>query len=205
MDLINAGNALLNDLLSSDNIWLLYLCLIIGPFIQEDTAVIGAAGLSLGAMAPWQGIFAAIFIGLVASDSWKYWLGWAAKRHQWAKKYAARERITKMRDAVREHAVKTLIVVRFLPFARIPTYVACGFFGISYLRYWIAITISAFLYITAFFLVFHILGELVGEHLKAYMAMGATGLLVFIILTMLAIRMLKARNTQKFIDPQDLK
>ena len=195
MDFIMTGSSWLGNMLTSDNVWLLYLCLFIAPFIQEDSAVIGAAGLSLGQMAPWQGIFAAILLGLIASDSWKYWLGWAAKSHEWARKYAARARITRMRDAVREHAVKTLIAVRFLPFARIPTYIACGFFDVAYLRYWLAIAFSAFLYITAFFLAFHILGEIAGENLKTYMAIGTSGLLIAVVLGMLIMRKVKSRHS----------
>ena len=35
----------------SDNMWGVYLCLIIAPFVQEDAAVIGAASVSLSGMA----------------------------------------------------------------------------------------------------------------------------------------------------------
>ncbi|HFE37402.1 MAG TPA: hypothetical protein ENK06_03145, partial [Gammaproteobacteria bacterium] len=115
------------DFIADSSIWLLYLGLFIGPFVQEDTAVITAASLSVSNPENWIGIFIAILAGLITSDSWKYWLGWAAKHHKWAQKFAKRDRILKLKDTVLKHSIKTLIAVRFLPMARIPTYLATGF------------------------------------------------------------------------------
>ena len=74
------------DFVPEGSMWLLYLGLFIGPFVQEHAAVIGAASLSLSESNHWISIFCFILAGLIASDSWKYWLGWAAQLHKWAKK-----------------------------------------------------------------------------------------------------------------------
>ncbi len=166
------------DFIPEGSMWLLYLGLFIGPFIQEDTAVIGAASLSLSAASPWFPIYAAVLAGLIASDSWKYFMGWAAKHHAWAKKYGARDRVQKLKHVVQNNAVKTLITVRFLPMARIPTYIATGFFGVPYIKYWLSIAFSGVLYVSMFFLAFHLLGELVGEKTKVYLPIVAVGLVV---------------------------
>lgn len=167
------------DFLTESNMWLLYLGLFIAPFVQEDSAVIGAASLSITKSDHWISIFAVILAGLITSDSWKYWLGWAAKHHKWARKYGEKERVLKLKNAVLGNSVKTLIAVRFLPFARIPTYLATGFFGVPYIKYWCSIAFSAFLYVTAIFSAFHVLGEIMGEKLKTYMPFVALGILVF--------------------------
>ncbi|MCF6221154.1 MAG: hypothetical protein L3J65_08590 [Robiginitomaculum sp.] len=117
----------------------------------------------------------------MASDSWKYFMGWAAKHYKWAKKYAERARVQKLKDVVQNHAVKTLITVRFLPMARIPTYIATGFFGVPYYKYWLSIAFSGFLYVSMFFLAFHLLGELVGEQIKVYLPIVAVGLVVTVL------------------------
>ncbi len=166
------------DFLAESNMWLLYLGLFIAPFVQEDTAVIGAASLSVSKSDHWISIFAVILVGLIASDSWKYWLGWAANHHKWAKKYADNERVLKLKRAVLSNSVKTLIAVRFLPLARIPTYLATGFFGVPYPKYWLSIAFSAFLYVSLIFCAFHMLGEIMGEKLKTYMPFVAIGILV---------------------------
>ena len=169
------------DFIPEGSMWLLYLGLFIGPFIQEDTAVIGAASLSLSPMHPWLPIYIAVLAGLITSDSWKYWLGWAAKHHDWAKKFGERERVTKMKHTVLNNAVKTLIAVRFLPMARIPTYLATGFFGVPYYKYWLSIAFSAVLYVSMLFLAFHLLGELVGGQMKRYLPFVAVGLVVSVL------------------------
>ena len=166
------------EFIPEGSMWMFYILLFIGPFVQEDTAVIAAAGLSLNNPNPWYLIFAAILAGLIASDSWKYWLGWAAKHHKWAKKYGERERVLKLKGVVQDNAIKTLISVRFLPMARIPTYLATGFFGVPYIKYWLSIAFSGFLYVSMFFLAFHLLGELVGEQIKVYLPIVAVGLVV---------------------------
>ncbi len=182
------------DFIPEGSMWLLYLGLFIGPFVQEDTAVIGAASLSLATNQPWLPIYIAVLAGLITSDSWKYWLGWAAKHHGWAKKIGERERVTKMKHAVLNNAVKTLVTVRFLPMARIPTYLATGFFGVPYYKYWLSIAFSGFLYVSMFFLTFHLLGELVGEQIKRYLPFVAVGLVVSV-LTVLFVRQRFRRKT----------
>lgn len=179
------------DFLTESNMWLLYLGLFIAPFVQEDSAVIGAASLSVTRPDQSLPIFAVILAGLITSDSWKYWLGWAAKHHVWARKYGEKERVLKLKSAVLGNSVKTLVAVRFLPFARIPTYLATGFFGVPYIKYWLSIAFSGFLYVTTIFCAFHVLGEIMGEKLKTYMPFVAVGLLVTVVLGYLIIRKIK--------------
>ena len=169
------------DFIPEGSMWLFYLGLFIAPFVQEDTAVIGAASLSLSDSNLWFPIYAAVLAGLICSDSWKYFMGWAAKHHALAKKFGERERVINMKQAVIDNAVKTLITVRFLPMARIPTYIATGFFSVPYYKFWLSIAFSGFLYVSLFFLVFHLLGELVGEQIKTYLPYVAISFVIIVI------------------------
>jgi len=173
------------ELVPESSMWLLYIGLFFAPFVQEDAAVIGAASLSVAQSNHWISIFAVILVGLIASDSWKYWLGWAAKYHKWAKKYGESERVQKMKKAVLANSAKTLIAVRFLPMARIPTYLATGFFGVRYLKYWLSISFSAVLYVVLIFSGFHLLGEIMGDHLKTYMPLVAVAIAAILILAVI--------------------
>ena len=182
------------DFVPEGSMWLLYLGLFIGPFVQEDAAVIGAASLSLSESNHWISIFGFILAGLIASDSWKYWLGWAAKHHKWAKKYAERDSVMKMRDAVLSNSVKTLLAVRFIPLARVPTYLATGFFGVPYFKYWLSIAFSALLYVTIIFTAFHLLGEIMGDHLKTYAPFAALAIAA-VLVTSIFVKYRKSRVT----------
>lgn len=168
------------DIFAENSAWLLYFGLFIGPFIQEDTAVVTAASLSVSQSENWIGIFIAILAGLIASDSWKYWLGWAAKHHKWAKKFAQKDRVLKLKNTVLTHSIKTLFAVRFLPMARIPTYLAAGFFNVRYIVYIFSIMLSAIMFVSIIFTAFHLLGEILGEQIKTYMPIFALSLLIIV-------------------------
>ena len=79
----------------SQNMWGVYLCLLIAPFIQEDTAVLGAASLSLSGIGNPLLIFVFVVLGLSASDIWKYYIGCMARSQPWAAKYAKTPAVAK--------------------------------------------------------------------------------------------------------------
>lgn len=152
--------------MSDSTSWLTYIGVFFGPFIQEDAAVITAAGLSINEMARWPVLFAVITTGLFFSDIWKYWIGWAALRNERAKAFVEKEKVLQLKDKVTGNLVATLFSARFIPLARVPAYVACGLFGVNYPKFCVLIFITALCYTTVVFCLFHVLGEVVGENLK---------------------------------------
>ena len=164
------------------NTWLVYLCSVIAPFIQEDIAVIGAVTAILGKMGNPFGLFAAISIGLIMSDLWKYWLGRAAITQDWARKYSDKPAVHKARDKLDKNMFKTIFVSRFLPGARIPLYIAAGFFKLPFSKFAASICVTAIFYIGLIYFLFLGLGEIAGERLKTYLPLVAlTGIALFMI------------------------
>ena len=162
-------------------LWLIYAGLFFGPFMQEDTAVFAAASYSATVPDEWLKVFLIIWAGLCLSDLWKYWLGWAAIRHPKARKFAEKEKVAAFHSKIKKHAFISLIGVRFMPLARVPAYIACGFFEVSYLLFSSAIIISAFLYCSAIFAVCHLLGELFNDKLKMILPATAITLIALFI------------------------
>ncbi|WP_298911865.1 VTT domain-containing protein [uncultured Algimonas sp.] len=149
-----------------DPSWLLYLGIFLGPFVQEDAAVIAAASLSAADADHFPVIFAIILAGLFLSDIWKYWIGRAAHTSSRARAYAEREHVTTFRGKVRRNLFATLLTARFLPLARIPVYVACGYFKVRYARFCLFIFITALMYCIVIFTLCHFLGELFGDRIE---------------------------------------
>lgn len=169
------------DMIPETSMWLIYLGVLIGPFIQEDAAVIAAASLSISESHHWLTIFVLIVIGLILSDAWKYFPGWAARRFPKARRFAENPRVQQLQSVMANNSIKTLFTVRFVPLARIPAYVAAGFFKINYLKYLLTISASALVYSAVIFTIFHVLGELVGERVKTIMPVfGGIAALVII-------------------------
>ena len=162
--------------------WFPYLCALIGPFIQEDAAVLGAASASVSGIGTPMGMFIAITIGLTISDLWKYWLGRAAITQPWAKKHAEGPRILKAKDSIVHNLGKSIMIARFVPGTRIPLYIAAGFFQASFLKFTAFIFLSALIYIAIAFGLFHILGEVAGEEAKKYLPIVAVFGFVFLLI-----------------------
>ena len=157
--------------------WVLYLTIFALPFLQEDAAVIGAATASLAGAGPTELIVAAIMAGLVASDAWKYWLGRFARRHAWAHRFAEKPGVSVAGDLIHKEFLQTMLMARFVPGTRVPTYVAAGFFKADYLRYVLTLVFTASLYVGIMFGLFHGLGAVAGEQAKVWLPAIAVMLL----------------------------
>ncbi|WP_371397929.1 DedA family protein [Fretibacter rubidus] len=166
-----------------DSLLFLYGSILLGPFVQEDAAVLYAAGLAESGKLPKIAVFLTIWLGLCLSDYWKYWLGWWALKHPQGQKQAQKDKVIAMGDKVQGNLFKTLLVGRFIPLARIPTYFACGYFHVPYWKYCLGITITALLYITVVFTVVATLGMVMGEHLKWILPVVAITVLLTVIAT----------------------
>jgi len=145
--------------------WAPYLVVFVGPFVQEDAAVVGTAALTaLGKLALGPALVA-IFLGLFFSDIWKYWIGWAALKNETGAKFSQSSKVLALKEKVEKHPITALLSARFIPLTRVPTYIACGFFRYSYFKYCCLIALTAAIYIALFFSAFHLLGSVAAEKL----------------------------------------
>lgn len=180
-----------------------YPLILIAPFVQEDTAVVGAATYSMSASAnPWL-CFIFLVVGITASDLWKYWIGRAAHVFAWTRRTAERPAVLAAKQRVLNSLVTTLLIARFVPGTRIPLFIAAGLFKAPVKRVAAIISVSAFVYAAVVFAIFHGLGRILGEkyeHLIPYFALGivASVLLFQLIRALLARR---ARLSQAASEP----
>jgi membrane protein DedA with SNARE-associated domain len=149
-----------------DPSWILYLGIFFGPFVQEDAAVIAAATLSAADASHFPVIFFVILTGLFVSDIWKYWIGYAAHTSARARAYADREHVAEFSDKIRRNLFMTLLTARFVPLARVPVYVACGYFKVSYPKFCLIIFFTALPYCLVVFALCHGLGEVFGDRIE---------------------------------------
>ncbi|MEM6413842.1 MAG: VTT domain-containing protein [Pseudomonadota bacterium] len=168
----------------------LYAVLFFLPFVQEDVAVVAAATASMMQVEPVSVIFGVVLAGLTVSDVWKYWLGYFARNHAWAHRFAEKKGVSVAGDLVRNDLIKTLFAARFIPGTRIPTYIACGFFKTPYVRFCLFVLTSAFIYVVLTFSLFHSVGAVAGEQTKYWLPLIA----ITIVLGYLGIRWLRHRN-----------
>ncbi|MBY0422897.1 MAG: hypothetical protein K2Q06_11385, partial [Parvularculaceae bacterium] len=168
----------------------LYLGLFLLPFVQEDAAVVAAATASLTKMGPLEACFAAVLAGLICSDVWKYWAGYLARRYRWAHRFAEKPGVAVAGDLVRNNLGKTLMIARFVPGTRIPSYVACGFFQTPYLKFCVIVALSAFTYVAVMFALFETVGAVAGDQAKYWLP----GIILSIVAGYLIIRWARRRG-----------
>jgi len=170
--------------------WGIYLCLLLGPFIQEDAAIIAAASSSSLGMGDPVLLFFSILIGLSASDLWKYWAGRWGRSHKKADWIASHGKVTMVREKVVHALGLTLMATRFVPGTRIPIYLASGFFKVPFGRFSLWVVMSGALYCLIAFLLFHYLGEVGGNQARAY----APWIAISFVLVILTVQWLRGRK-----------
>lgn len=164
-----------------DSAWLIYLGVFFGPFVQEDAAVLAAASLSANNPQYFPTMFFVILAGLILSDVWKYWIGWAALKNPRARAFAEKKHVADLQDKVQRYTLITLFGARFLPLARIPAYVACGFFRVPYWKFCLMIAFTATIYTIVIFTICHLLGEVMGERFEWLLpVIGVSAALLFV-------------------------
>lgn len=168
----------------------LYAAVFALPFVQEDVAVIAAATASLAGAGATPVLFLVILAGLTCSDIWKYWLGWVARHNRRARKFAEKPGVSVAGKLVRDELYQTLIMARFVPGTRIPTYIACGFFESPYLRFVLFVVSTAFMYVVITFSLFHLAGEIIGERATVYMPFIA----IVVVASYILLRWLRHRH-----------
>jgi membrane protein DedA with SNARE-associated domain len=156
--------------------WPFYFTAFLGPFVQEDTAIIAAVTAFLhpdmnhhvrGGV-----LLAAMFIGLVVSDLWKYWIGFGARRGRWARSFARKDQVLAIGEKIVRHPGKTLMFVRFVPGTRIPAYIAAGFFGVPFAVFAFWIVVSGAVYVGVALGVLASVGVVAGKTGQVYVAVA---------------------------------
>ncbi len=171
--------------------WSIASLLFGGNFINEElTCVIAGVLVSKGTLSY---LLAAVActLGVWASDSFLYWLG-VLGRHglldraplRWLVK---RESLDKTAALFHGHAVKLVILSRFMPGSRIPIYLTAGLLRYPYGRFAIAMALAAGLWAPAMVWIAMKLGEALLGWLERYemfawIAVPAVVLLVWLLM-----------------------
>lgn len=184
------------DLLPDSSPYLVYITAFLTPFWQEDVAVFGAATAAATRLGNPVILFFTVWAGLFCSDVWKYWVGWGALKVPKFAAYAEKKHVSNLREKVLSYPLIALLIARFIPGTRIPTYVAFGYFKIGYLKFCVFVAMTALLYISIVFGIAFALGELFEGELAWWIMplIGIVYISVLIIWTVLRNRRAKSEK-----------
>lgn len=173
--------------------WGIYPLILIAPFIQEDTAVVGAATAAISGADP-LACYLLLVLGISASDIFKYGLGRGAHLFAWTRNIAARQDVLAAKERVLRHLGITLLIARFVPGTRIPLFIAAGLFHAPFVRASAIIIVSAAFYAGLIFTVFQSLGAAMGEEARRTLPIVALSIVALMMLAQLVHGALRRRR-----------
>jgi membrane protein DedA with SNARE-associated domain len=153
-------NHLLDVVMSAAGSWSAECAaLFLVPFLHEDVAIIGGALLIADHRLPVGPVLFSLYAGMVVSDFLLYGLGAAARRNRLARRVLISPRVRRLGDWLTRHMTPLVLVARLVPGLMFPTYVACGWFGLSLLRFAIASMAMAAVYMPVMLSVYLLFGQ----------------------------------------------
>jgi membrane protein DedA with SNARE-associated domain len=155
--------------------------IIIGTFLLEDAATVLAAmqadeGKLSAALA-----LAALYVGIMLGDLGLYGLGWLGARAPLVARLLPPHRSDAIRAWLQGRVFKVVLISRFLPGLRLPTYTTCGFVGAHLRQFAFAVVIATICWTSLLFGISLRIGQVLIDHFGAWRWAGAAGFVLFVI------------------------
>jgi membrane protein DedA with SNARE-associated domain len=156
--------------------------IIIGTFILEDAATVAAAmqveqGALSGELA-----LVSLYAGIVLGDLGLYGLGKLSAMLPFVARFLPPHRQDTIKAFLSGRVFQVVLVSRFLPGLRLPTYTTCGFVGADFKRFTLAAIIATACWTSLLFALSLKVGKVLMDHLGAWRWAGAIGFIIFIII-----------------------
>jgi membrane protein DedA with SNARE-associated domain len=167
--------------LAGHSAWFQAGAIILGTFILEDAATVMAALQVQEGALPMGLALVSLYTGIVLGDLGLYGLGWLSARMPWVARRLPPHRQETVRAWISGHIFKVVLVSRFLPGLRLPTYTTCGFVGADLRQFAVAAIAATACWTSLLFAISLKLGQFLMDHLGAWRWAGAAGFVAFII------------------------
>jgi membrane protein DedA with SNARE-associated domain len=142
--------------------------IVIGTFILEDAATLLAAmQVATGALSLPLAL-CSLYAGIVLGDLGLYGLGGLSASHPWAARLVPKRRRDIGRDWVSQRVISLVLVSRFVPGLRLPTYTTLGFLHAPLARFAAAAIGATLLWTSGLFYVSLRLGTLMMHYLGVW-------------------------------------
>ncbi len=139
----------------------LAVALYLGTFLHEDVAILAGSFAVVEWGIPPSFALLPLFLGIVSGDVLLYGLGGVARRSSILRRLLIHGRIPSLRDWLDRNLIMTMTICRLVPGTVFPVFVACGWFGLSFRRFFMTTLISSFIYAAAMLTLATTVGEAV--------------------------------------------
>lgn len=157
------------------------LAIILATFILEDAATVLAAMQAQAGTVSVGLALASLYIGIVLGDLGLYGLGRLSARLKWVTRLLQPHHQDTIRAWLSGRVFKVVLVSRFLPGLRLPTYTTCGFLGADLRQFTLAAIVATLCWTSLLFGVSLRVGQFLIDHFGAWRWAGAAGFVVFVV------------------------
>jgi membrane protein DedA with SNARE-associated domain len=156
--------------------------IILGTFILEDAATLLAAMQVASGALELSVALGALYSGIVLGDLGLYGLGRLAYSNGWARRLVPHQRQDLGRDWVASRMFPIVIVSRFVPGLRLPTYTTLGYLRSSFATFATAAIAATLVWTSGLFFVSLKLGALMMHYLGIWRWAGLAVFLILIVM-----------------------
>lgn len=161
-----------------------------GTFVLEDAATLLAAMQVASGALSLPLALASLYTGIVLGDLGLYGLGWLSATHPWAKRLIPHARRDLGREWVQPRIFYVVLVSRFVPGLRLPTYTTLGFLRAHLGKFTLAAIGATLVWTSGLFFVSFKLGLVMMRYLGAWRWAGlGVFLIVLVVVGRLATRL----------------
>jgi len=131
------------------------------PFLHEDVAIFGGSLMIVEHRLPAFLALASLYAGMVSSDLLIFGLGGLARKSPRVRRLLLRPGAERLGQWLGKHAVSMVALARFVPGLTFPVYLGCGFYRVSFVRFFSTTALTAALYLPAVLFLISRFGEAV--------------------------------------------
>jgi membrane protein DedA with SNARE-associated domain len=156
--------------------------IVLGTFILEDAATLLAAMQVASGALELSVALSALYAGIILGDLGLYGIGRLAFSNRWARRLVPRRRRNLGREWVATRMFPIVIVSRFVPGLRLPTYTTLGYLRASFARFAMAAIAATLAWTSGLFFISLKLGTLMMHYLGIWRWAGLAVFLILIVM-----------------------
>jgi len=152
--------------------------IILATFILEDAATVLAGMQAADGSLSIALALGSLYVGIVLGDLGLYGLGRLAAMVPFVRRLLPPQRTETVRAWLQGRVFRVVLISRFLPGVRLPTYTTCGYLGASLRQFTLATMIATLFWTSGLFTLSMRAGSFLLAHYGAWRWAGAVGLVV---------------------------
>ncbi|MGH7041974.1 MAG: DedA family protein [Acetobacteraceae bacterium] len=156
--------------------------IVFATFVLEDAATVLAAMQAQSGALPVPLALGSLYVGIVLGDLGLYGLGRLAAMVPFVQRLLPPRRTEVVRAWLAGKVFRVVLISRFLPGVRLPTYTTCGYLRADLGQFALATSLATLVWTSGLFALSFHMGDVLMAHFGAWRWAGAAGLVAFMLI-----------------------